>query len=345
MLDETARENGRGHDDGAAVEEVLGRSTIEVVAEGFGEYLQDATVLVTGAGGSVGAELCAQLAQLDVGRLVLVDQAEAPLTGLVSALRHDLGFGHAVPVLADIKNRMRTVDVFRQHRPAVVFHAAAYKDVPLLEAFPVEGVATNILGTKCVVDAARRVGVARFVLFSTDKAVHPESILGQTKAVAEWVVAAAGREEGDGRYASIRLGNVVDSAGSIVPIFRRQVARGGPVTVTHPHARRYLITARRSSRARNRRGRPGRVATASSGSTRGRRCRVLELAQRLASSASHDVGIDVVGLRAGRTAARAPVLERRRRRRDMLRARLEIAGASGRSAPGWKAGWRRWRGT
>jgi FlaA1/EpsC-like NDP-sugar epimerase len=243
-------------------------------------------------------ELCAQLTRLGVRELVLVDIAEASLVGLERALRHELGFMHAVPVLADIKSRLRMFDLFEEHRPDVAFHAAAYKHVPLLEASPVEGVATNVLGTKSVVDAARRAGVGRFVLFSTDKAVQPTSILGRTKAVAEWIVATAGREPGHGRYASVRLGNVVDSAGSILPVFRRQVAHGGPLTVTHPKATRYLMTASEAAG----------LAIVAGGLAdshgvfwlnSGPPVRVLDLARRLASGASSDVGIDFVGLRAG----------------------------------------------
>lgn len=263
-----------------------------------GEYLAGATVLVTGAGGSVGAELCARLTRRGVRELVLVDQAEASLVELARALRHDLGFTKAEPVLVDVRSRARTLAVFEQHRPDVVFHAAAYKHVPLLEAFPVEGVATNVLGTGSIVDAARRVGVGRFVLFSTDKAVQPTSILGQTKAVAEWIVAAAGREAACGRYGSVRLGNVVDSAGSILPIFRRQIANGGPVTVTHPQATRYLMTV----------GEAAGLAIVAGGLAdsdsvfwfdSGPPVCVLDLARRLASAVSDDVAIDVIGLRAG----------------------------------------------
>jgi FlaA1/EpsC-like NDP-sugar epimerase len=203
-----------------------------------------------------------------------------------------------VAVLADIKSRTRAVELFERHRPDVVFHAAAYKHVPLLEAFPVEGAATNVLGTQNIVDAARRVGVGRFVLFSTDKAVQPTSILGQTKGVAEWIVASAGREEAHGRYAAVRLGNVVDSAGSILPIFRRQVADGGPVTVTHRRATRYLMTAGEAAGLAIVAG-----ALADSNSVfwldSGPPVCVLDLARRLASAASRPVDIDFVGLRAG----------------------------------------------
>jgi FlaA1/EpsC-like NDP-sugar epimerase len=277
---------------------LLGRSVVDVDVERFGKYLAGASVLVTGAGGSIGTELCGQLARLGVGELVLVDHAEASLVGLARALRDDLGFENAVPVLADIKSPVRTFEIFELYRPGVVFHAAAYKQVPLLEASPVEGVATNVLGTKHVVDAARRVGVGRFVLFSTDKAVQPTSVLGQTKAVAEWIVAATGREATKGQYASVRLGNVVDSAGSILPVFRRQIARGGPVTITHPQATRYLMTA----------GEAAGLAIVAGGLAdsngifwldAGPPVCVLDLARRLASAGSLDVDIEFVGLRVG----------------------------------------------
>jgi FlaA1/EpsC-like NDP-sugar epimerase len=234
-----------------------------------------------------------------VGELILVDHAEASLVGLSRALRDDLGFAKAVPVLADIKSPVRTFELFERYRPDVVFHAAAYKQVPLLEASPVEGVATNVFGTKCVVDAARRSRVGRFVLFSTDKAVQPTNILGQTKAVAEWIVATAGRQATHGRYASVRLGNVVDSAGSIMPVFRQQVARGGPVTVTHPKATRYLMTADEAARLAIV---AGGLADDSNGIfwlDLGPPIRILDLARRLVSAAPSDVGIEVIGLRAG----------------------------------------------
>jgi FlaA1/EpsC-like NDP-sugar epimerase len=284
--------------DNVSVETLLGRSVVEVDHGIFCEYLADATALVTGAGGSVGSELCARLAQLGVRELVLVDQAEGSLLGAARWLQEDLAFANGVAVLADIKSRTRAVDVFERYHPDVVFHAAAYKHVPLLEAFPVEGVATNVLGTQSVVDAARRVGVGRFVLFSTDKAVQPTSILGQTKGIAEWIVAAAGDDAGHGRYATVRLGNVIDSAGSILPIFRQQLAGNGPVTVTHRRATRYLMTAGEAAGLAIVAG-----ALADSNSVffldSGPPVCVLDLARRLASGAARHVDIEFVGLRAG----------------------------------------------
>jgi FlaA1/EpsC-like NDP-sugar epimerase len=280
-----------------SVETLLGRPVLDVGDRRVGEYIVQATVLVTGAGGSLGAELCARLSRLGVRELVLVDQAEAPLLELATALGHDHGVT-AIPVLADIKSAARAIEVFERYRPDVVFHAAAYKQVPLLEAHPTEAAATNVLGTKSVVDAARRVDVERFVLFSTDKAVRPRSILGQTKAVAEWIVATAGHETAHRRYTSIRLGNVVDSAGSILPLFRRQVARGDPVTVTHPNTTRYLMTGSEAAALAIAAG-----ALADSDSVfwldPGPPVRIVDLARRLACADSGDVAIDFVGLRAG----------------------------------------------
>jgi FlaA1/EpsC-like NDP-sugar epimerase len=200
-----------------------------------------------------------------------------------------------VPVLADVRSATRVEEVFEQHRPEVVFHAAANKHVPLVEADPVEGVASNVLGTQHIVESARSVGVERFVLFSTDKAVDPTSVLGQTKAVAEWIVAGT---EAPGSYAAVRLGNVVDSAGSVLPLFRCQLARGGPLTVTHRKMTRYLMTASEAAGL-------AIVAGALADSTGifwldlGPPVPVLTLAERLASAARFDVEIEFVGLRAG----------------------------------------------
>jgi FlaA1/EpsC-like NDP-sugar epimerase len=194
-----------------------------------------------------------------------------------------------VPALADLRRLALAFDVVERNRPDVIFHAAAYKQVPLLEAHPVEGVATNVLATRNVVEAARSAGVERFVLFSTDKAVRPTSILGQTKAVAEWIVAAAD-------YTSIRLGNVVDSAGSILPLFRRQIARGGPVTVTHPETTRYLLTAVEAAGLAVVAGEVG-DADGVCWLDPGPPVRILELAQRLVGAAG--IAIELVGLRPG----------------------------------------------
>ncbi|MEP6910454.1 MAG: SDR family NAD(P)-dependent oxidoreductase [Actinomycetota bacterium] len=254
-------------------------------------------VLVTGAAGSLGTRLASRLARLGAGSLVLVDNAEAPLVELATSLREE-GIVDAVPVLADIRSAHRALDVVARYQPDIVFHVAAYKQLPLLEAFPVEGVAANILGTKHMVDAAGSLGVERFVLFSTDKAVQPTCILGQTKAIAELIVATAGYDTPERRYTSVRLGNVVDSAGSILPLFRRQIARGGPLTVTDPRATRYLMTSAEAVGLA--------IVAGAVGDSDGvywldldPPVRVLELAWRLVRASSTDVGIDFVGLRDG----------------------------------------------
>ena len=292
------RQNGALRPEDVPLEAVLGRPIVDVGAEAVGGYLDGAAVLVTGAGGSLGAELCTRLARLGARELVLVDQAEAGLVALVDRLRREERFRHAIPVLADVTRQGRAAELLERYRPDVVFHAAAYKHVPLLEAHPVEGMSVNVLGTKCVVDAARRVGVGRFVLFSTDKAVEPTSVLGRTKAVAEWIVAAAGREEPLARYAAVRLGNVVDSAGSALPIFRRQVAHGGPVTVTHRQATRFVLTSVEAADLAIVAG-----ALADSRSIfwldAGPPVRVVDLARRLAAAVSAEIELDFVGLRPG----------------------------------------------
>jgi FlaA1/EpsC-like NDP-sugar epimerase len=278
-----------------STETLLGRRVVDIPTHEFADYLAGSSVLVTGAGGSLGRALCAQLTQLGVDTLVLVDQGEGSLVELAALLRDEHGFTGAVRAPADVRNAARVMEVFDQHRPDVVFHAAANKHVPLVEADPVEGVASNVLGTQHMVAGARSVGVQSFVLFSTDKAVQPTSVLGQTKAVAELIVAAAGTV---GRYTAVRLGNVVDSAGSVLPLFRRQVARGGPLTVTHPQMTRYLMTASEAAGL-------AIVAGALADSTGifwldlGPPVPVLTLAQRLARSARSEVEIVFVGLRAG----------------------------------------------
>jgi FlaA1/EpsC-like NDP-sugar epimerase len=225
------------------VEDVLGREAVELDLPSIASYITGETVLVTGAGGSIGSELCRQIAALGAEALVLVDHAESPLVEIERELVHERGFAAVVPVLADTKNRSRMHDLFERYRPGVVFHAAAYKHVPLMEANAVESVRNNVLSTRVLAEVASEVGSKRFVLVSTDKAVNPQNVLGQTKSVCEWVVsAAAAREQNGTQFISVRFGNVLGSSGSVIPLFKRQIARGGPVTVTHPEMTRYFMT-------------------------------------------------------------------------------------------------------
>jgi FlaA1/EpsC-like NDP-sugar epimerase len=226
------------------VEDVLGREPVHMELEKVGAYLAGETVLVTGAGGSIGSELCRQIARVEPHRIVLVDHAEDNLFSIQRELEDER---HVPPsmlaaVLADCKEEERMREVFSEHRPTVVFHAAAYKHVGLMEANPVEAVRNNAIGTRVVAIVAGQVGVGRFVLVSTDKAVAPATVMGASKAMAEFALEAATVRFPDTRYAAVRFGNVLGSSGSVVPIFRRQIERGGPVTVTDERMTRYFMT-------------------------------------------------------------------------------------------------------
>ncbi|HYY03799.1 MAG TPA: nucleoside-diphosphate sugar epimerase/dehydratase [Gaiellaceae bacterium] len=225
------------------VQDVLGRTPVEVDLASIASYLAGETVLVTGAGGSIGAELCRQIARVAPARLVLVENSEAALFDIERELLHERDFSAVATVLGDCGDRAKMSQVFERYRPRVVFHAAAYKHVALLEANPLEALRNNTLATKTVAEVAVEFGAARFVLVSTDKAANPKNLLGQSKAVCEWIVEAYGnREDVETRFVAVRFGNVLNSSGSVIPIFRRQIEKGGPVTVTHPEMTRYFMT-------------------------------------------------------------------------------------------------------
>ena len=225
------------------VEDLLSREPVEVDVGAISSYLENQTVLVTGAGGSIGSELCRQIARSNPARIVLVDQSEGALFHIERELVDERDFPAGIPVLADVKNRTKMRQVFEKYRPGVVFHAAAYKHVPLMEANPLESVRNNVLGTRIVADVSIEFGVRRFVLISTDKALNPNSIYGQSKTLCEWIVAAHGAHpDVDTRFVAVRFGNVLGSTGSVIPIFRRQIERGGPVTVTDERMTRFFMT-------------------------------------------------------------------------------------------------------
>ncbi len=224
------------------VEDVLGRQPVRVEIDRVGAYLSGQVVLVTGAGGSIGAELCRQIARVGPKQLVLIENSENALWEIRRELEEERHFARAAAVLADCKDATRVREVFEEYSPSVVFHAAAYKHVPLMEENPVEAVRNNAVATRIVAAAAGEAGVERFVLVSTDKAVSPATVMGASKALAEWAVEAAQNRWKGTRYASVRFGNVLGSSGSVVPIFRRQIAKGGPVTVTDARMTRYFMT-------------------------------------------------------------------------------------------------------
>jgi FlaA1/EpsC-like NDP-sugar epimerase len=225
------------------VEDVLGRQQVEVDLGLVATYVKDKTVLVTGAGGSIGSELCRQLARLGASTLVLVDKGESALFEIERELVDERDYPSAVPVLANCGDRAKMRQVFERYQPQVLFHAAAYKHVGMLEANPLQAVANNVLSTRVLAEVASESGVERFVLISTDKAANPKNVMGQSKAVCEWIVESfALHPEVSTRFVAVRFGNVLGSSGSVVPIFRRQIERGGPVTVFNPEMTRFFMT-------------------------------------------------------------------------------------------------------
>jgi FlaA1/EpsC-like NDP-sugar epimerase len=224
------------------VEDVLGRDPIVVELDRVGAYLEDRIVLVTGAGGSIGSELCRQIARVGPRLLVMLDHAEDNLFQIDREMVEERHFTSVEAVLADCKEPDRMLEVMQRFKPSVVFHAAAYKHVPLMEANPLEAVRNNAIATRLTAETAAASRVERFVLISTDKAVSPRTVLGASKAIAEWIVEAAGRKHPTTRFLTVRFGNVLASSGSVVPIFRNQIERGGPVTVTDAEMTRYFMT-------------------------------------------------------------------------------------------------------
>jgi FlaA1/EpsC-like NDP-sugar epimerase len=224
------------------VEDVLGREPIVMELSRVGAYLEDKVVLVTGAGGSIGSELVRQIARVRPKLLVLLDHAEENLFRIDREMIEERHFTRVESVLADCREADRMLEVMQRFTPDVVFHAAAYKHVPLMESNPLEAVRNNAIATRVTAETAAASGCERFVLVSTDKAVNPRTVMGASKAMAEWIVEAAGHRHPRTRFITVRFGNVLASSGSVVPIFRSQIERGGPVTVTDEEMTRYFMT-------------------------------------------------------------------------------------------------------
>jgi FlaA1/EpsC-like NDP-sugar epimerase len=223
------------------IQDLLRRDAVETDLAAVAELATSETVLITGAGGSIGSELCRQLARLAPTRLILLGHGENSIFDIFQELSLSFPDVNIIPVIADVRDRGRIQYIFQQYRPHAVFHAAAHKHVPLMEDNVLEAVTNNVSGTRNVVDAAIEVNVQHFVLISTDKAVRPTSVMGATKRIAEQLVQHAAAKH-HRNFVSVRFGNVLGSRGSVVPTFLRQIRAGGPVTVTHPEMRRYFMT-------------------------------------------------------------------------------------------------------
>jgi FlaA1/EpsC-like NDP-sugar epimerase len=237
---------GKAPSQEVSLAELLGRRQVNLATPEMQRFLAGKRVLVTGAGGSIGSEICRQIARFVPGQLVLLDRSEGALFEIDRELRQRWMGLEPRPVVADVADAARVDKVFAEAKPQVVFHCAAHKHVPMMEANPGEAIKNNVLGSKCVADTALRHRSGAFVMVSTDKAVNPTSVMGASKRCAELYVqhlSEVAAEQDDGtRFVAVRFGNVLGSSGSVVPIFRRQIEQGGPVTVTHPEMRRYFMT-------------------------------------------------------------------------------------------------------
>ena len=285
------------------VEDVLGREPVLMELERVGAYLAGQVVMVTGAGGSIGGELCRQIARVAPLRLILVDHAEDNLFEILRELEEERHVHVAVPVLADCKEEERMREVFAEYRPAAVFHAAAYKHVEMMERNPVEAVRNNALATRLVARIAGEHRVGVFVLVSTDKAVKPATVMGASKALAEWAVEAAAAKHPNTVYATVRFGNVLGSSGSVVPIFRRQIAAGGPVTITDARMTRYFMTIPEAVQLVIRAGSLGEASGEVFVLEMGEPVKIIDLAEAMIRLSGlepeHDIAIEVVGARPG----------------------------------------------
>lgn len=223
------------------VEDLLGRDPVKVDLEGISNYLRGQVILVTGAGGSIGSELCRQILKYTPSKLLLLDNCENNMYDIEMELRNSYPYIDIVAFVKDIKDKRAINQIFAEHQPYVVYHAAAHKHVPLMEANPEEAIKNNVMGTYNIAQAADKFGAKKFVLISTDKAVNPTSIMGASKRLAEIIIQYIDKTSKTS-FVAVRFGNVLASRGSVIPLFKKQIAEGGPVTVTHPEMVRYFMT-------------------------------------------------------------------------------------------------------
>lgn len=284
------------------LEDLLGRAPVALDVAGLAELFSGQVVVVTGAGGSIGSELCRQIARFGVGKLVCVDVSEYGIYQLEQELRRSHPQMHGAYYTANVREYERLQAILCQHKPAVVFHAAAYKHVPLMEELnEVEALRTNVLGTFNAARAASACGAKRFVLISTDKAVNPTNVMGASKRLAELLLQALAAREPRTQFVSVRFGNVLGSSGSVVPLFTQQIERGGPVTVTHPEIVRYFMTIPEAAQLvlqAGLMGRTGQIFVLDMGEP----VKIVELARmliRLSGKTEQEIPISYTGLRPG----------------------------------------------
>jgi FlaA1/EpsC-like NDP-sugar epimerase len=291
-----------GHIRAVQVEDLLKREPVQLDLDMIAGFISGRRIMVTGAGGSIGSELCRQIMGFDPSELILFERGENDLYEIEVGLREQFHDSKVlVPVIGDVLDEYKIDYVLQEHTPEVIFHAAAYKHVPIMEMHPLDAIKNNILGTWNVVSKSCARGVQNFVLISTDKAVKPTSIMGATKRVAE-MICQGFNQEGSTQFVAVRFGNVSESNGSVIPYFRRQIARGGPLTVTHPEVTRYFMTIPEAAQLvlqAGAMGRGGEIYLLDMGTP----IKILDLAQDMISLSGlvlgEDIDIKFIGLRPG----------------------------------------------
>ncbi|MFE8698116.1 SDR family NAD(P)-dependent oxidoreductase [Cytobacillus sp. FJAT-53684] len=283
------------------VEDLLGRDPVELDSESISKKLTGKTILVTGAGGSIGSEICRQVCKFHPKKIVLVGHGENSIYQIDMELRNKHIEGiEVIPVIADVQDRHRIFEVMEEQKPDVVYHAAAHKHVPLMEYNPKEAVKNNVFGTKNVAEAADTFRVETFVLVSTDKAVNPTNVMGSTKRIAEMIIQQLDKHS-ETKFVAVRFGNVLGSRGSVIPLFKKQILAGGPVTVTHPEMTRYFMTIPEASRLVMQAGslaRGGEVFVLDMGEP----VKIVDLAKNLIQLSGYtieEIGINYSGIRPG----------------------------------------------
>ncbi|MFD1162225.1 polysaccharide biosynthesis protein [Hwangdonia seohaensis] len=283
------------------IEDLLGRAPIEIDNPNLLNEFNGETILVTGAAGSIGSEIVKQLSNFDVKKLILVDQAESALYDLQQDLKQNGKESFITSIVADIRDGLRIDSVFQEHKPTMVFHAAAYKHVPLMEKSPYEAIKINVNGTKLLADTASRYNVKKFVFVSTDKAVNPTSVMGATKRMAEMYISCL-QKESKTKYITTRFGNVLGSNGSVIPLFKKQIEKGGPLTLTHKDITRYFMTIPEASQLvleAGTMGKGGEIFIFDMGES----VKIYDLAKNMIKLSGlrfpEDIDIEITGLRPG----------------------------------------------